>query len=202
MKVIHRATGGKKFTKDEAPYGWILLGRDTKQWGEEGTGLITVDPDKECENGCPYYNDVHHDAMQDPIHLNVAAYRDRLCPRTLYNLFSKAKNPKRIFVRLIQQIDLTSSLDDDGDCWERYCRDYPQLPCNQFKHQVQVLTMNAESSKGPTDPRSKLSAMVAYDYLHQDKPLLRAVKPEDYCMQTDSHMVSEQIHGILEIDVF
>jgi hypothetical protein len=65
------------------------LGRDKKQWGEEGTGKVTVDPDKECENGCPYYNDVFFDSQNDPIHLNIAAFRDRLCPRT--------------FVQLIQQ---------------------------------------------------------------------------------------------------
>ena len=117
MKVIHRANGEKHFTKSEAPYGWIFLGRDAQHWGEEGTGLITVDPDKECENGCPHYNDVQYDAVHDPIHLNVAAYRDRLCPRTLFNLFNKAQNPRRIFVRLIQQIDSSSSLDDDADCW-------------------------------------------------------------------------------------
>ena len=190
MHVIHRPISGKKYTKDEAPYGWVLLGRDTETWGEEGTGTVTVDPDAECQNGCPHYHDDQYDPLNDLIHLNIAAFRDRLCPRTLFNLFNKAKNPSRIFVRLIQQRDFSSSRDDDADCWKRFCTDYPQLPCEKFKDNVQVLTMNAESAKGPTDPRSKLSAMVAYDYFHSEKPMLMAVDPRHYCMQTDSHMVS------------
>lgn len=196
MKVLHIDNGHPDFKKTEAPYGWIFLGRDTKHWGEEGTGSVTVDPDKECENGCPYYNHAEYDALNDPIHLSIAAFRDRLCPRTLYNLFRKAKNPHRIYVRLIQQREFDSDEPDDADCWKRFCAEYPDQPCEQYKDQVQVLTMNAKSAKGPTDPRSKLSQMVVYDYIHQDAPMLRAVDPNDYCMQTDSHMVRNNKRAI------
>jgi Glycosyltransferase (GlcNAc) len=144
MKEIHRSIHVKSFTNEEAPYGWIFLGRDVDHWGEEGTGKVTVDPDNECEQGCPHYNDIIHDALNDKIHLNIAAFCDCLCPYTLYNIFHKAKNPKRIYVRLIQQRDFSSNLEDDKDCWIRFCEDYSKLPCEEFKHQIQVLTMTED----------------------------------------------------------
>jgi hypothetical protein len=91
MKEIHRSIHDKSFTNEEAPYGWIFLGRDVDHWGDEGTGKVTVDPDNECEQGCPHYNDIIHDALNDKIHLNIAAFCDCLCPYTLYNLFTKQR---------------------------------------------------------------------------------------------------------------
>ena len=49
--------------------------------------------------------------------LMIASFRDKLCPHTLYNLYSKAKSPNRIFVGLVQQ-----NLPEDGDCLEQYCK--------------------------------------------------------------------------------
>jgi hypothetical protein len=36
-------------------------------------------------------------------HVGIASYRDPLCPKTLYNLFTKSKHPEKIRVRVIQQ---------------------------------------------------------------------------------------------------
>ena len=172
---------------EEAPLGYCLLGRDTKTWGSEGTGTQAIDPDGECDDGyCPHYNDVKYDPLSDKIHLNIASFRDRLCPRTLHNLFKKAVNPKRIYVRIIQQVEHESDKVDDADCWDMFCKTYGN--CEQYKDQVQVWTMDAKTAKGPTDPRSKLTALIEYDYKHGHDPLLQHVQPQDYCMQTDSHM--------------
>jgi len=37
------------------------------------------------------------------IHVGIASYRDPLCPKTLYNMFTKAKHPEKLRVRVIQQ---------------------------------------------------------------------------------------------------
>mmetsp|Transcript_10129 Transcript_10129/g.16822 ORF Transcript_10129/g.16822 Transcript_10129/m.16822 type:complete len:542 (+) Transcript_10129:125-1750(+) len=189
MREVHYG-GERDFKKetDLAPDGWSFLGRDKASWGEEGTGVISVDPDEEYVQGHPYYHDTEFDAEKDVIHLQIAAFRDRLCPRTLYNLFHKAANPSRIYVRIIQQIKYDSDLDDDGDCWKRFCNEYPDLDCTQFEHQVRVFTVDAETAHGPTDPRSKLSALVEYDHINPEDPLVAVVQPQHYCMQTDSHM--------------
>jgi len=189
-----------RMSKDEAPYGFCLLSRDKKTWGDEGTGSEAIDPDSECENGCPHYNDSKYNSKEDIIHLNIASFRDRLCPRTLYNLFHKAANPKRIYVRIIQQVDHSSGDVDDADCWDEFCKNYP--PCEPYKKQVRIWTMDAKSAKGPTDPRSKLSAAITYDYENPDAPLLQPVHTNEYCMQTDSHMDFNQDFDLGMIDMF
>jgi hypothetical protein len=197
---------GDRLTNKErqlGPQGWAFLGRDKNTWGDEGTGLVAIDPDAECSLGsCPHYNDQEHDSFNDSIHLTIAAFRDRLCPRTLYNLFHKAANPKRIYVRIIQQVMQQSDIEDDADCWQQFCKNFPQTPCQDYTDQVKVWTMNAKIAQGPTDPRSKLSALLEYDHLHPNTPVLKHVAPTDYCMQTDSHMDFTQDFDKLMIDMF
>jgi len=189
-------------TEAEAPYGYCLLSRDTKTWGEEGTGSEAVNPDAECEIQCPHYNDQDFNSYEDIIHLNIASFRDRLCPRTLHNLFHKAANPKRIYVRIIQQVELDSNEVDDGDCWENYCKNYNSNCEEEYRSQIRIWTMNAKIAKGPTDPRSRLSAALTYDYEHPHDPLLHPVQIHDYCMQTDSHMDFNQDFDVGLIDMF
>ena len=106
-----------------------------------------MDPDKECEQGCPHYSDIIHDALHDKIYLNVAVFRDCICPCTFYKLFHKAKNPKHIYVQLIQQRDFSSNLEDDKDCWLQFCEDYLQLPGEEFKN-----TESKSDSRCTKDP--------------------------------------------------
>eukprot|EP01035_Chromulina_nebulosa_P039384 gene39384-53243_t len=50
------------------------------------------------------------------IYLTVSSYRDKLCPRTLKYLYTKATYPSRIFVGVVQQNE-----DSDLDCLFHYC---------------------------------------------------------------------------------
>ena len=174
-----------------APYGIAYLGRDAATWGSE-IGDVPIDPDI-CPSPslCPQYID-RSIGPDDKIHLVIASFRDRLCPRTLYNLFSKAENPHRMFVRVLQQIESNSGLDDDGDCWEGMCKQYNGVAfdCNTFKMNIEIVSVPASTAKGPTDARAKLSALIEHDYIHANdgKHRLSPVAVTDYCMQTDSHM--------------
>ena len=49
--------------------------------------------------------------------ISIASFRDALCPKTLYNIFTKAKYPDRITVNLIQQ----NVHGKDVDCLDGYC---------------------------------------------------------------------------------
>ena len=120
----------------------------------------------------------------------IASFRDQLCPRTLHNAFNRAENPHRIYIRVIEQTEEGSDLIDDAGCWARYCEDY-NTNCQEYKDNVRTVHVNAKDAKGPTDARSKLSAMVNYDYVHRDEPDqldFHRVELQDFCMQIDSHM--------------
>ena len=115
MTFKHKAKDGMSL--EEAPLGYCLLSRDHKTWGDEGTGSDAIDPEGECDGKyCPHYTHMDHDSLRDTIHLHIASFRDQLCPRTLYNLFHKAANPHRIYVRVLQQIEHHSDKIDDADC--------------------------------------------------------------------------------------
>lgn len=180
------------------PKGTCLLARDNennrKLFPNGPFGDAEID-EVVCEDGkCPHYN-YHEDqpensAIDTPIHMLVAAFRDRLCARTLHYAFSKAVNPKRIFIRIIDQTEPGSDLVDDEGCWPRYCSEY-NPNCKEFEDQVRGVRVDSGKSKGPTWARSKLSAMVHWDYVHRDMPHeieLEPVQLSDFCMQTDSHM--------------
>lgn len=176
--------------QDEHPFGTSLLSRDTPQnrekWGSSGIGYVDINPNI-CSDRCPHYTESTNptDDRSTPIHLMIASFRDRLCPRTLHNAFTRSANPSRIFIRIIDQRLPESDLVDDASCWERYCKDYNQN-CEEYRSQVYTVDVDSRLSKGPTDARSKLSALIAWDY--QNEPKLHPVQLTDFCMQTDSHM--------------
>lgn len=103
--------------------------------------------------------------------LMIASFRDKLCPVTLYNLFTKAAYPERIRVGVVQQ-----NAEDDVDCLEEYCR--LQATKNSrsdcpFKANVRINRVDAKLAKGPTWGRALGSQML---------------EDEEFCMQTDAHM--------------
>jgi hypothetical protein len=51
------------------------------------------------------------------LHIAISSFRDKLCPRTLYNIFSKSAHPERITVGVVQQNE-----DGDVDCLDGYCK--------------------------------------------------------------------------------
>ena len=50
------------------------------------------------------------------LYLSIASLRDTLCPHTLFNAFSKAAYPHRIYVGVVQQ-----NAPGDVDCFDEYC---------------------------------------------------------------------------------
>jgi len=184
----------------QGPYGTTLLGRDSPQnrklFPDGPFGTIDVAASECALDRCPHYHykdDAAPDkSLETPIHLLIASFRDQLCPRTLHNAFKRAQNPKRIFIRIIEQTQADSDMIDDAGCWDRYCKDYnPNCIKDGHDKQTQTIHVDSSKSKGPTDARSKLSAMIHYDYVHAtdpDKVGLHPVNVNDFCLQTDSHM--------------
>jgi hypothetical protein len=184
----------------EHPYGVTLLARDNQNNRRLGLGppFGTIDvAESVCAyNGavCPHYNYkkdcTKEGSKETPIHMLIASYRDRLCGRTLHNAFSHAENPKRLFIRVIDQTQKDSDLEDDVGCWEMYCSRYNKK-CKEYEGQVKIVKVDSSLSTGPTGARSKLSAMIHWDYIHRDEPInlnLKSVNLQDFCMQIDSHM--------------
>lgn len=191
-------------TLEKSPYGKTLLGKDSKanrRLFRKGTkfGNIPVAASICDGDRCPYYNykedaadgtkDHERRRSERPIHVLIASFRDRLCPRTLHNAFRRAKNPHRIFIRIIDQSKPGSELIDDAGCWDRYCKDY-DTGCKRYEKQVRTVHVDSSKARGPTHARSKLSAMVHWDYVHGNdgEVDLHAVDLNDFCMQIDSHM--------------
>jgi hypothetical protein len=185
--------------REDHPYGTTFLGRNNtdnlKSFPDGPFGNVDLNPTVCTDSGeCPYYHykddATHEGASQTPIHMLIASFRDRLCPRTLHNVFTHAENPKRIFIRILDQTLPGSDLIDDAGCWARYCVDY-NTDCQVYEKQVRTVHSDSTKSKGPTDARSKLSAMISWDYVHKHDPQqldFVPVQTQDFCMQTDSHM--------------
>ena len=185
--------------RTEHPYGTTFLARNNtgnlRLFPDGPFGTVDVKPTVCTDSGeCPYYHnkdDANHEgASQTPIHMLIASFRDRLCPRTLHNVFDHAESPKRMFIRIIEQTLPGSDLIDDAGCWARYCTDY-NTDCQVYEKQVRTVHVDSAKSKGPTDARSKLSAMISWDYVHRDEPEQLDFVPvhaQDFCLQTDSHM--------------
>ena len=47
----------------------------------------------------------------------IASFRDKLCPHTLFNAFTKAKYPARISIGVVDQV-----MPEDSDCLVEYCK--------------------------------------------------------------------------------
>jgi len=139
---------------------------------------------------------------ESTIYLSIASFRDKLCPLTLYNVFTKAKHPARIFPGVVQQNVLDEGV--DLDCLDTYCMlvedfgfgnatsttallDAVTAPQSAYKSgrrprstaqcpfyaNVRMDRVNARTAMGPTWARARGSAML---------------RDEEFCMQTDAHM--------------
>lgn len=184
----------------EHPHGVTLLARDNKNnrrlFPDGPFGTVDVAETDCADHGseCPHYytkfDATPGEANKTAIHILIAAFRDKLCARTLHNAFTHATNPSRLFIRVIDQTKKDSELEDDAGCWELYCEKY-NTNCQEYQSQVRIVKVDASLSKGPTYARSKLSAMVNWDYTHSEDPNEIDLKPvdlNDFCMQIDSHM--------------
>jgi len=187
-------------------YGRIFLGRDEKTYGKEGTGNVEYDPDFECGGPegfsgrrCAYEATTDHTLGLPTIgsegrllHVSIASHRDPLCPKTLYRLFFKAKNPKKLRVRVLQQ-----NYPEDVRCLDEYCKIVAKERKEEeenvdtmknstevcpYKDQIFIHHIDASEAAGPTWARGLLSKDMELD--HRKK----LVSTQDHCMSIDSHM--------------
>ncbi len=119
------------------------------------------------------------------IFLSLATYRDENCINTINWAYSKAKNPEKLFIGLVQQnchADCKSGIleggkiedvEPDEDCYQAFC----QGPNKKFCSQVRVLDIDEPESLGPYAARY-FASKLWYG--------------EQWFMQTDAHMTFAQ----------
>lgn len=108
---------------------------------------------------------------ESTLYLTISSFRDKLCSKTLYNLYTKAKFPSRIFVGVVQQ-----NAADDEDCFDAYCVLMKSMYKNDkcpYAENIRMDRYDSRKAKGPTWARAKGSLLM---------------RDEEFCMQTDSHM--------------
>jgi hypothetical protein len=118
------------------------------------------------------------------IFVAISSFRDKLCPVTLFNMYTKAASPNRVFTAVIQQ-----NIPGDLDCYEEYCRlmklkaledPDPIISSSAsstswecpFSQNIQMKRLDGNTARGPTWARSFASEMIN----------------GEFCLQTDSHM--------------
>eukprot|EP00611_Tribonema_gayanum_P003164 TRINITY_DN12466_c0_g1_i1.p1 TRINITY_DN12466_c0_g1~~TRINITY_DN12466_c0_g1_i1.p1 ORF type:complete len:496 (-),score=126.69 TRINITY_DN12466_c0_g1_i1:352-1839(-) len=152
----------------------MLVPNGAKVWDGNGWNALVDD------DSLPKPHPPHSERYKDPnatIFIGVSAFRDKRCPKTLYNYFSKAKNPHRLRVGLVQQ----NSISEDPDCLQGYCdlmkadekfatKFGDKCP---YKEQIKITRVEAKLAAGPCYGRHMQSYML---------------RDEEFCMQTDSHM--------------
>jgi hypothetical protein len=129
----------------------------------DGGQWVQYQEDPEPDEPLPYPPETDSWTKNDTtIMVSISSFRDFRCPATLYNLFSKADHPDRVFMGVIQQND-----DGDPDCLWEYCvmmknsvgitpivtnadkKEDIERDCPHF-HQVKIMRVSAEEAKGPT----------------------------------------------------
>lgn len=187
-------------------FGTIFLGRDEKTYGKEGIGYVDYDPDFECGGPvgtpgrqCAFETTKEHTGDLNitgrdgrNLHVNIASHRDPLCPKTLYNMYTKAASPEKLFVRILQQRDP----EVDIDCLRGYCllmaadntdsdpNTDPMINC-PYKNQIFIYEIHAKEAAGPAWARGLMSKEIDKSYKRRGPT---DVKPQDHCMSIDSHM--------------
>lgn len=78
--------------------------------------------------------------------VGVSSFRDKRCPQTLVNYFTKAKHPERLTVAVVQQND-----HDDVDCVTEYCNRMNQKegPSCPYFNNIKTLRVEAKNAAGP-----------------------------------------------------
>ncbi|CAM9618094.1 unnamed protein product, partial [Chrysoparadoxa australica] len=139
-----------------------------------GNGWLNLVDDPDAPKPYPPKSDSWK-SSETTIFIGISSFRDRRCPTTLFNYFTKAEYPERIHIGLVQQ----NNADEDPDCLEGYCelmkqdgRWANQSEC-PFQENIQVTRLDYKLAKGPCFGRHFQSYML---------------RDEEFCMQTDSHM--------------
>ncbi|CAM9508341.1 unnamed protein product, partial [Ectocarpus sp. 6 AP-2014] len=136
----------------------------------DGNGWIALWDDDEAPRPPPPKTSSwkHSDTS---VFVGVSSFRDKRCPQTLVNFFSKAKYPERVTVGVVQQND-----HEDVDCVVEYCKmmgGHAEGPLCPYFDNIKTLRVEARWAAGPCYGRHLQSYML---------------RDEEFCMQTDSHM--------------
>ena len=102
------------------------------------------------------------------IHVLISAYRDKLCGRTLFELFHYAAKPELVSVGVVEQYR-----EGDVRCLERYCelmKDAGKACLHQERIRLKV--MAAGTADGPMHARSFSGELL---------------RDEEFCLQVDAH---------------
>lgn len=81
------------------------------------------------------------------VFVGVSSFRDKRCPQTLVNFFTKAKYPGRVTVGVVQQND-----HDDVDCVAEYCKmmgGHEEGPLCPYFDNIKTLRVEARWAAGP-----------------------------------------------------
>lgn len=79
--------------------------------------------------------------------IGVSSFRDKRCPQTLVNYFTKAKYPQRVTIGVVQQND-----HEDVDCVTEYCKlmgNHPEGPQCPYFNNIKTLRVEAKHAAGP-----------------------------------------------------
>jgi hypothetical protein len=104
------------------------------------------------------------------IFIGISSYQDVRCATTLWNAFTKAKNPERITIGVVQQNAVY-----DEDCIASYCKLWSTRNGTSscpFKDQVTIKRVHARDATGPVTARHKQQGLI---------------KSEEFCLQVDAH---------------
>lgn len=138
--------------------------------------------------------------------ISISSFRDKLCPVTLFNLYTKAQHPARILVQVVQQ----NVHGHDLDCYDEYCElmhqrwkrrpdaaegDVYSCP---YSANIHVMRINADEAKGPQWARAIGSTMLQDTFAsvaaaaaageETDSAWARITPGSSFCMQMDAHM--------------
>lgn len=130
--------------------------------------------------------------LNTKIFIGISSFRDKLCPITLYNMYTKAKYPNRLITAVIQQ-----NIPGDIDCYEEYCNlmKIKENPSNNlldswkcpYSENIKMRRLDGNTARGPTWARAHASAMI---------------DDEEFCLQTDSHMDFEIDWDVLMLNMW
>lgn len=103
------------------------------------------------------------------IFIAISHYRDNRCGKTLFNLFTKAANPQRVHIGLVEQ-----RKDDETVCIMDYCKLMSSNEKNcPYRKQIKSLFYSRLDARGPVYGRYLTHSLMG---------------DEEFCMQIDSHM--------------
>jgi len=157
--------------------------------------------------------------------ISISSFRDKLCPVTLVNLFTKALYPDRLLVQVVQQ----NVHSVDLDCFEHYCLlmqkrwkqranpvDTDTFEC-PYRENIHMKRINADEARGPQWARAIGSVMLQDAFAaaearkaeSEGSPMppgeskwTRISPAESFCMQIDAHMDVVSHFDTLMIDMW